>query len=194
VPDSFDIYTQVLPAISLSDLTLKADNTTAVFDGIMNSVHNHLGSEFETGRITGAEYTKAYIALTSASLQSAVSFLLQKDAALWQAILVRQQAINAVAQEALIIEQTQVQRAQTMNTRLDGVTTVVGAIGKQKDLYDQQITSYQRDSETKAAKMFSDAWITQKTLDEGLTAPDNFTNATVDIVMEKIRENNGLVE
>ena len=73
-----------------------------------------------------------------------------------------------------------------------GWATVAGAIGKQKDLYTQQITSYLRDSELKAAKIFSDAWITQKTLDEGLTAPTNFTNATVDIVMSKIRTNNSL--
>ena len=188
----FDILSIDLPKVSLPDLTAKVDGNTAVFDGIMASVYSHLGSEFQKNRITGADYTKAYIELTSASLAASVQFLLGRDAAYWQALLIRQQAINAEAQKALIIEQTEVQRAQTMNTRLDDVTTVAGAIGKQKDLYTQQIASYIRDSELKAAKIFADAWITQKTLDEGLTAPINFTNATVDTVLTKIRTNNSL--
>lgn len=189
----FDILAIELPKVSLTDLTTKVGENTAVFDGVMTSVYSHLGSEFEKGRITGADYTKAYIELTAASLSASVQFLLGKDAAYWQALLIRQQAINAEAQKALIIEQTEVQRAQTMETRLDGTTPVNGAIGKQKALYTQQIASYIRDSELKAAKIFADAWITQKTLDEGLVAPTNFTNATVDIVLTKIRTNNSLV-
>ena len=188
----FDILTVDLPSISLADLTTKVGENTAVFDGIMSSVYSHLGSEFEKGRITGADYVKAYIELTGTALSGAVQFLLGKDAAYWQAILVRQQAINAEAQKALIIEQTEVQRAQTLNTRLDGVTTVAGAIGKQKDLYTQQITSYLRDSELKAAKIFSDAWITQKTLDEGLLPPTSFTNVSLETVLLAIKANNNL--
>ena len=188
----FDILTVELPKVSLTDLTTKVGENTAIFDGLMESVYTHLGSEFAKNRITGSDYTKAYIELTGSALAAAVQFALGKDAAYWQALLIRQQAINAEAQKALIIEQTEVQRAQTMNTRLDNATTVSGAIGKQKDLYTQQIASYIRDSELKAAKIFADAWITQKTLDEGLTAPTNFTNATVDIVLSKIRTNNSL--
>ena len=95
-------------------------------------------------------------------------------------------------QVKLIKEQMEVQRAQTMNTRSDGATTIVGSVGKQKDLYTQQITSYQRDSEVKAAKLFTDAWITQKTIDEGLLAPTGFQNTSVDAVLTKIKTNNSL--
>lgn len=95
-------------------------------------------------------------------------------------------------QVKLIKEQMEVQRAQTMNTRSDNTTTIVGSVGKQKDLYTQQITSYQRDSEVKAAKIFADAWTVQKTIDEGLTAPTAFTNATLDEVMAAIQTNNNL--
>jgi hypothetical protein len=96
------------------------------------------------------------------------------------------------AQLELLEEQKEAQRAQTMNTRSDGVTTVVGLIGKQKDLYTQQITSYQRDSEVKAAKMFVDAWITMKTIDEGLLPPDGFENTSLDEVLLALKVNNGL--
>ena len=91
----------------------------------------------------------------------------------------------------LVREQVEVQRAQTMDTRRDG-TTIVGSVGKQKDLYTQQITSYQRDAEVKAAKMFIDSWLAQKAIDEGLTAPPSLVNASVDTVMQRIKTNNGL--
>lgn len=98
---------------------------------------------------------------------------------------------NVVAQKALISEQTEAARAQTLDTRTDG-TQVVGSVGKQKDLYVQQIDSYKRDSEVKAAKIYSDAWITMKTIDEGVLPPASFQNANLDVILNHIQDNNGL--
>ena len=95
------------------------------------------------------------------------------------------------SQNNLLKEQIEVQRAQTLDTRVDG-QVIRGSVGKQKDLYTQQITSYERDAEVKAAKMFVDAWITQKTIDEGLTAPVGFTNASLDTILTKLKVNNDL--
>lgn len=95
------------------------------------------------------------------------------------------------AQHQMIMEQVEGARAQTMDTRIDG-TPVVGLVGKQKDLYTQQIESYQRDAEVKAAKMFIDTWVTQKTIDEGLIAPTVLQNASIETVMSRIKTNNGL--
>lgn len=94
-------------------------------------------------------------------------------------------------QYELLVEQTEVQRAQTLDTRSNGIT-VVGTVGKQKDLYSQQIKSYQRDSELKAAKLFADAWTVQKTVDEGFVAPANFQNPSLDSVLGHIKTNNNL--
>ncbi len=105
-------------------------------------------------------------------------------------VLPQQVAIGR-AQEAMTKEQTEVQRAQTMNNRTDG-SPVGGVLGKQKDLYTQQITSYQRNDERSASKIFTDAWITMKTIDEGLVPPTNFNNASIDTVLTKLKQNNGL--
>ena len=94
-------------------------------------------------------------------------------------------------QITLTSEQGEAERAKTMDNRSDG-DTVEGSVGKQKDLYDQQIDSFIKDAQHKTAKMFSDAWITQKTLDEGLTAPTQFTNNEVDEVLATVRGNNNL--
>lgn len=96
------------------------------------------------------------------------------------------------AQKLLVTEQAEAQRAQTLDTRSDGVTPVVGVLGKQKDLYSQQITSYKRDSEMKAAKLFTDAWITMKTIDEGLLPPTNFNNTSLDSILGTLKTNNAL--
>jgi len=87
----------------------------------------------------------------------------------------------------LLKEQTEVQRAQTMDTRINGTTPVNGAIGKQKDLYDEQISSYVKDARHKSAKFWIDGWITQKSLDEGLLAPDEFSNANVNEVLASLK-------
>ena len=88
-------------------------------------------------------------------------------------------------------EQRESERAKTLDTRTDGAT-VEGSVGKQKDLYDQQIDSFIKDAAHKTAKMYLDGWITQKTLDEGLTAPTQLPNANVDSVLSTVRSNNSL--
>lgn len=268
-----------IPKLTVCDLTSREVGGTGVFDALMESVSKHLKEEYDAGRITGAEYTKSYIAATEASMASATQFLLNRDQAYWQAVTAQIGAVTArvqmevakaqlmqtmygamrekagfalvkmqtlvsniefqtqefvhenmqpiqleilekqsagvtlqnegvsldnetkdfnlssvqPAQLRLISEQTEAARAQTMDTRTDGVTPIVGSVGKQKALYDQQITSYQRKSEMDAAKLWSDAWTVQKTIDEGLTAPTNFTNSQVDQVLSRVRTANGLV-
>lgn len=256
-------FYQAVTRIAIDAITDGDVNGTGAFDKFMAAGKAHLMVEYDKGRITGAEFTKAYIALMELAMSNATQFILAREETFWNAqkgqidaiigrakleqerLLTAQvqiEANNAKAtyaktvlslanegvtydqgkftldtilpknglildgqkskidaelliipkQGALVDEQLEAARAQTMDTRTDGVTVITGSIGKQKDLYSQQITSYQRDAETKAAKIFSDAWITQKTIDEGLTAPNMFTNASVDQVLGGLKTNLGL--
>jgi redox-regulated HSP33 family molecular chaperone len=115
----------------------------------------------------------------------------QAKAAEGQVALLKMQLASEDAKYCLTSEQVESKRADTSNTRTDG-TPIVGTAGKQKELYTQQIDSYQKDSSFKIAKLFSDSWTVQKTLNENLEAPDNFLNAEVDKVMNSIREGSGL--
>lgn len=227
--------------ITNESLTTREVGGSGTFDALMESAHNHLKAEFKANRITGGEYTKAYIAMMESCMSNAVQFLLGRDQAYWAAALAQIQAVTArvtlatskaqfvlaklqalsakseyaltkmkIATESetycaalfnasqmlpqqlkLVTEQTEAQRAQTLDTRTDGAV-VKGSVGKQKELYSQQITSYQRDAEVKASKLFTDAWITQKTIDEGLNPPNGFTNASIDTILTKLKSNNGL--
>jgi len=111
---------------------------------------------------------------------------------------------NAALLDYLLPEQYEAARAQTLDTRSDG-TPVLGILGKQKEyqdkqmdvadtqiqLYNQQIDSYKRDAEVRSGRLWIDAWITQKTIDEGLLPPEGFSNANLDDVLEVIKVNNG---
>lgn len=262
-----------VPITRLTNAHLTTGNPesgSGTFDVVMKSISNQLKVEYEQGRITGAEYTKAFTALVSSALSSATSFLLQRDQSYWQSQLLQIQAItarvqletikadyikvklealttkanyatakialanasnqycltkneletlrplqaaglvadnatkvytnanllpaqkdNLLSQGRLLNEQVEVQLAQTADLRTDG-TVITGSVGKQKALYSQQITSYQRDAEVKATKLFTDAWITQKTIDEGILPPDAFNNASLQTILEKLKLNNGL--
>lgn len=261
---------QPVRKLTNEDLTTRVVGGDGTFDALMAGFSAHLKIEYEKGRITGAEYTKTFIALTEGAMANAVQYLLGRDNAFWQAVTAQAQAITARVQletakvqyaamhlEAMIgranyaltklklatedvtyaqgkfnmdfllplqrtgqelqnagqtiqnntgsyqlanifpqqlnllREQTEVQRAQTLDVRTDGYT-VTGAVGKQKDLYSQQITSYQRNSELSAARVFSDAWITQKTIDEGLLPPDALNNNSVNTVLNTLKTNNNL--
>lgn len=270
------LYSPVQALIN-ADLTTREVGGLGTFDALMSGISAHLKKELEHNRITGQEYTKAFIGLTEAAMTNATQFLLGRDQAYWQAMVVQQQArltqmqaikaraeleiakVGLIAaryqalqaeveygltkmklatedatfcnikaqtrqtnyntdsimpeqvigieldnaakvftntnilpvQRELLEEQVEVQRAQTLDVRKDN-TTITGSIGKQKALYSQQIVSYQRDAEVKAAKLFTDAWITQKTLDEGLTAPHNFTNTSMDQILGTLKINNAL--
>lgn len=237
-----------VPQITINDLTTRVIGGAGVFDSLMDAFKAHLREEMDKNRITGAEYTKAYIALSESAMSQSVAFLLGKDQAFWQAQTAQFQAItarvemesskiraaaiqlealntkanfaltkmkiaseeigvctakynletmlpqqlkNLTVQEDLLSEQMEAQRGQTNDTRTDALP-VRGVMGKQKDLYAQQITSYQRDAEVKAGKLFTDAWITMKSIDEGLLPPAGFANASIDTVLTAIKTNNEL--
>lgn len=244
-------------ALSNEDITTKQVDGTGTFDVIMSSMAAHLKEEFSKGRITGEQYTKAYIAVTESALGNSIQFLMGKDASYWQAVqaqfqaqaaqlsvvtarveleatkiklqtmryeahlietnyaiaklklatesvtyctgkfqleeMLPEQKLMLIAQREAAEEQVEVARAQTLNTRSDG-TLVQGVVGKQRDLYSQQITSYKRDAETKVMKIFTDAWITMKGLDEGLLPPTPFTNNSLNGMLDDIKVRVGLGE
>lgn len=130
--------------------------------------------------------TKALLLEEQVAAQEATNANLGK-----QGILLDDEHALQPKKALLLQEQIEAQRAQTLDTRTDGVP-VTGSVGKQKQLYDQQITSYQRDAEIKAGKIFSDAWTVMKTIDEGLNPPTSFANANLDDILTTIKTNNNL--
>lgn len=206
------------------DLTSGQVGGAGTFDRVMSSLRAHLLAEHQSGRISSAEYVKAYIAMTEAALQGAVQYLLGKDQAYWQALQVqataqraqvelvtaRVQLQTAKAQLAEMTIQAATAKAQYALTKLQLATTNAQydtaqyqltdmlpeqktLVQRQQDLYAEQVTSYKRDAENKAAKIFTDAWITMRSMDEGYPLPANFDNTHIDTVLNTLRTNLGLI-
>lgn len=110
------------------DVTQVMDiNEEGIFDVLMASVRNHLLDEYQKNRITGAEYAKAYIALTTAAMENATQFALGKNTAYWQGVAAQGQALQAKA----AVEQAKVQ---------------IYATEVQSHLYIAQICNYHADT------------------------------------------------
>ena len=96
------------------------------------------------------------------------------------------------AQLTLLKEQGEVQRAQTLDNRSDGAA-VTGSVKSQKDLYAQQVISYQRSSTLNAAKVFVDAFTAESALtDGGGTAPTAIGSGNIQAVLTALQTINGL--
>lgn len=102
------------------------------------------------------------------------------------------QTDNLVEQKELIKEQVESQRAQTLDTRRD-LVPISGAIGKQKDLQSQQIQSYVLDGKYKTTKLGVDAWITMKSVDEGLAIPVNLQQVTLNNTIGNLLTEAGMI-
>lgn len=196
---------------------LTNESKTGAFDRIAKAVKELIADEHERGRITGANYANTVTALLETSLSNATQFLLQKDISFWQSQKGLYEAWQTRAQVELVKNQIVLAQMQQLNQQIEfangkmqmmvlkeNYCTAIAnrdiTIPKQAEmtdsqiaLYKQQIISYQRDAEVKAARLFTDAWITMKTIDEGLTPPNGFTNQRVDDVLLKIREENGFI-
>lgn len=275
----------VIPEVTLEKLTTGV-NGTGAFDKIMASIQGQLWKEYEDGRITGAEFSKAYTDLTAAALSTGLQFVMNANQSYYQTIAARAQAQVALAetvtariaaetakvgllsalrqsdilrgqyaltamqiagahrdnemkdkqflglekdnaikdynivnllpiqkdtltetltglendnaiktfnistllpiQRDTMKETLEAARAQTLDTRVDG-SPVAGAIGKQKELQTEQISSFQKDAKLKVAKVFADAWAVQRTTNEDLAAPAQFVNAEIDEVLVALR-------
>ena len=192
--------TDEISKLTLPDLTTGTLAGTGTFDGLMRSVKAHLMEEFSAGRITGGEYTKAYIALVQVAMANALQFLLSKEQTYWTSVTA-QKNVETVqynldnllpAQLTLVKEQGEVQRAQTLEVRADGAA-VAGSVKSQKDLYAQQVTSYQRSSQLNAAKVFVDAFTAESALtDGGGTAPTAIGTSNIQTVLTALQSANGL--
>lgn len=95
IPESLAEALQHVPEkLTNESLTEGCIEGNGTFDIIMKALKDHLNYEYEAGRITGAEYTKAYIASTQTALQCAVQYLLGRDAAYYQALGAQAQALT----------------------------------------------------------------------------------------------------
>lgn len=96
-----DLIKELQVKLTNEDLTTKQVDGSGTFDVLMKSLSNHIREEYESGRITGSDYSKTYTALVEAALSNAVHFLLNRETTFWSSISAQLAAFQARAQLAL---------------------------------------------------------------------------------------------
>jgi hypothetical protein len=255
------LYNTAISKVALEDLTQGSVGGSGAFEKLMGSMRAHLDLEFNKGRITGEQYSKVYIEMTSLAMSTGLQLLLGREQAYWNALMMKEQAkkaeaeviiakvqleiakaqlvnsqiqayltdaqyaltrmqlasedakyeltwmqydlvnkqsnteivkkTNIEAQTDLVRENRDAARAQVSDTRVSGAA-VQGTIKRQRDLLEQQIASFKRSDEVKVAKLYSDWWITQKTIDETMSVPGQLSTANIGTVINSARSKVGL--
>ena len=84
--------TEAVTKLTVPHLTTGEVGGEGAFDKLMGGLSGYLLSEYKANRITGAEYTKAFIALTELAMAQGSAYLIQTDKQYWDNQLTQQQA------------------------------------------------------------------------------------------------------
>ncbi len=84
--------TEAVTKLTVPHLTTGEVGGEGAFDKLMGGLSGYLLGEYKSNRITGAEYTKAFIALTELAMAQGSAYLIQTDKQYWDNQLTQQQA------------------------------------------------------------------------------------------------------
>lgn len=148
--------------LTIDSLTSGERTGSGAFDELMRAVKSHLAEEHKTGRITGDQYTKSYIAALDSTLANSVNYLLQHQitnqnirlldkqilAAEKNVELVQKQIDKLTADIAFVTEQTvsETKRQLLLDQELQNST-------KQELILDKQALNLDKDLEVKTAQI-----------------------------------------
>jgi len=106
--------------IGIDDLTTGAINGSGVFDEIMSTIQVRLDREYSLNRIKGTDYSKVYLGSLEASMQQSIAFLLGKDKAYIEALLIEAQRDKVEAEILKIEAETKLIAQKGSNAVIEG--------------------------------------------------------------------------
>ena len=128
-------------SITNADLTTGELNGTGVFDILMKSTKAHLDEEFSNGRIKGPEYSQVYLGSMTSVMAQGTQFLLQRDQASYQALLLQKQAEMIELQK----ENLKVEKEKLEHER-DRLKVEIDKAKSEKLLVDAQVLKIKEDT------------------------------------------------
>ncbi|MGV8863302.1 MAG: hypothetical protein ACOH2T_19310 [Pseudomonas sp.] len=107
---------ELLPRITVDDLTTASVSGTGVFDVMMRAVTAQVTEQFEKGRITGADFAKTFLGAMTAVMEFGTSFLINKDRAYLENLKIQEevkasQILRITALANLEIARTKIQQS-----------------------------------------------------------------------------------
>ena len=176
ISDVPDLPSDITPpeAPSSSDITEEVLSGGGVFDSFMRAGSNQLQSQYDAGRIKGADYAAAYIQMMELMMTQANMFVLKKfesevaasmfkaqyQKAMFDVITAEYQANKMIADAHL----TSVQACELpLNSAADRILKEEQAKAQAKtvDLYNRQIKGFDEKNTEAIFKIIMDAWAAQ---------------------------------
>lgn len=119
-------------AIETTQLTGGEAAGSGLYDELMRTMSSHLQQEFAAGRITGTDYTSAYIAATGTALQIASQFILTAEKTNKDMLLVDAQIEQMKLQVELVAAQVAKAKVDADIARYDLQTVMPAGVLKTK--------------------------------------------------------------
>lgn len=128
---------------------------SGIFEELMRAVKSHLAEEHKAGRITGDQYTKAYIASLESAMAQGSNYLLQHQLINQQIRLLDQEILSAEKNVELVQKQIDkmdaeinliTEQVETENKRQLTMDQELINLGKQEDMLDGQIIGIDKDN------------------------------------------------
>ena len=141
IPESLAEALQNTPEpLTVDSLTECVVDGEGCFDKVMTALKAHLNVEYDAGRITGSEYTKAYIASMQGALQFSVQYLLGKDNAHFSSLGAQAASLKANVDAYTAKTQLAIAQAQMHQNKAIYANEVLklGATDTQRDLVIEQ--------------------------------------------------------
>ena len=159
---------------TVAAVTTEVINGTGAFDVFMRAGSNQLQSQYEAGRIKGAEYAQAYIAMMQLMMEQANMFVIKKFEAETAGAMFHAQymtaafgALTAEYQANKMIADAYLTSIQACELPLNGSQDRIlkaeqaKAQAKTVDLYDRQIEGFTEKNTEGILKIVMDSWAAQ---------------------------------
>jgi len=121
--DTNDPVWNKVKRLGVEELTDGTIGGTGIFDGLMVAVEAHLLKEYKANRITGADYTQAYMALMQSSMAQAVSYVTASEQQFWASVAARVAAINGIVELENVKLKYEVLKIEAMKGKADYALT-----------------------------------------------------------------------
>lgn len=180
--------------IQISDVTNSTDNDpgNGVFDTLIQSIERLITSQYDTGRITGSDYSTVYLGALQETLKTSIAFIMQEQESGLKADLLIQQILQetekidlVVGQTAEVYERIASSQAETARKNLLNQKEVVNA-GYKGSLIQAQTLGFASDTKQKVLKQLLDGYAVTLSISGLATTPHAAREPAIDALVFEI--------
>ena len=161
------------------------NNGTGYFDILMKTVNMHVNQQYETNRITGAEYATVYLGAMQSAMAEAMKFALTKDTSEAQTKLLEDQdaelLLNGAENRRLVNEKVLNEADKRLST-----AKARDVQEAQRKLYARQLIGFDDSKNIKAFEAQTNAWALFSSSGMDTAMPSIFSDSNLSHTYNKL--------